>query len=172
MQRLVDRMGISRQSLYDTYGNKRELFHAALMRYRRERIAPVIAEILRPETAPIDALRGFLLAASEGGADSPAGCLMVRTVAEIPLEDSRIADLVGATIGEIRDALRERIEQGLQSGDLASEREPEEIAGEVLALGIGLQIIYRLPNLGTTIRPSIESLLATLTPRNRSGVNP
>ncbi|MDQ1142393.1 TetR/AcrR family transcriptional regulator [Pedobacter agri] len=41
-QDLVDGLGISRSSLYDTYGDKHSLFVMALKRYREERIDPVI----------------------------------------------------------------------------------------------------------------------------------
>jgi len=34
MQDLVDELGVNRQSLYDTFGGKHELFEAALERYR------------------------------------------------------------------------------------------------------------------------------------------
>jgi TetR/AcrR family transcriptional repressor of nem operon len=171
MQQLVDRMGISRQSLYDTYGNKRELFEAALKRYRNERIEPLIAEIRRPELAPIDALRYFLLGSADGSDDSPAGCLMVRTASSVPVEDSAIADFVAACIGDMRDVLRERIEQGQHSGDIVSERAAGDIAGEVIALGIGLQVMQRLPRLNASIRSSIETLLSTLSPGDRAGLH-
>jgi len=172
MQRLVDRMGISRQSLYDTYGNKRELFRAALKRYRNERIEPVITDILRPEIGAIDALRAFLISALEGRTDSPSGCLLVRTASECSADDSAVAELVDRCIGEIRGALRERIERGQQSGELVAGRAAGEIADELIALAIGLQIIHRLPNLGRSVRPSIDSLLTTLIPGSRSGACP
>jgi TetR/AcrR family transcriptional repressor of nem operon len=44
-QDLVDGLGISRSSLYDTYGDKHSLFVTALKRYRKERIDPVLEGI-------------------------------------------------------------------------------------------------------------------------------
>ena len=41
IQDLVDHLGVNRQSLYDTYGGKEQLFLAALGRYREIQAAPV-----------------------------------------------------------------------------------------------------------------------------------
>src|SRR5690554_3220753 len=41
-QDLVDNLGISRSSLYDTFVDKHSLFVKALQQYRKERIDPVI----------------------------------------------------------------------------------------------------------------------------------
>ncbi len=60
MQNLVDRMGISRQSLYDTYGNKRELFEAALKKYREEVIEPSLARLSDTTRTPTELIRNHL----------------------------------------------------------------------------------------------------------------
>src|SRR4249920_3479788 len=41
IQDLVDRLGVNRQSLYDTYGGKDQLFLSALERYRELQGAPL-----------------------------------------------------------------------------------------------------------------------------------
>ena len=51
MRDLEEGLGVGRQSLYSTFGDKRDLFLAALDRYaslQRERIAPLLAAGRRP----------------------------------------------------------------------------------------------------------------------------
>jgi len=40
---LCDRMGVGRQSLYNTFGDKESLFVEALSRYQQVRLAPMLA---------------------------------------------------------------------------------------------------------------------------------
>jgi len=48
LQNLLDGLGIARQSLYDTYGTKQDLFVSAVKHYVTAKTAVVIAELQRP----------------------------------------------------------------------------------------------------------------------------
>lgn len=48
LQNLLDGLGIARQSLYDTYGTKQDLFVSAVKHYVTGKTAVVIAELQRP----------------------------------------------------------------------------------------------------------------------------
>lgn len=48
LQNLLDGLGIARQSLYDTYGTKRDLFIKAVKHYVNEKTLAVIARLERP----------------------------------------------------------------------------------------------------------------------------
>ncbi len=56
IQHLVDRMGIQRGSLYDTFGDKRALFFAAINRYDRVVTAKLVAVLEEPGSGK-DAIR-------------------------------------------------------------------------------------------------------------------
>ena len=58
IQHLVGRMGIQRGSLYDTFGDKRGLFFAAIDRYDRVVTAKLLAALDEPASGK-DAIRGF-----------------------------------------------------------------------------------------------------------------
>lgn len=59
IQDLVDRLGVNRQSLYDTFGGKDQMFLAALERYREIQAAPV-RRLLEREGPALEVLREFL----------------------------------------------------------------------------------------------------------------
>src|SRR5512134_1716882 len=59
IQDLVDRLGVNRQSLYDTYGGKDQLFLAALERYREIQGTPV-RRLLEREGPALEVLGEFL----------------------------------------------------------------------------------------------------------------
>ena len=164
MQDLVDRMSISRQSLYDTYGNKRELFEAALARYRAEVIEPAILSLMDASRTPGQAVRQHLEAIVSGRHGRPPGCLVVRSATELAVEDDAVGAMLGACVREIRDALETRIEEGRGTGEFDADRSSRELAGSVLAASMGLHIMSRLPDRGAGIRPSVDALMAGLAP--------
>ncbi len=162
MQNLVDRMGISRQSLYDTYGNKRELFEAALRRYREEVIVPALAELADPSGTPTDLIRDHLLAIADGRERMPVGCLVVRTATEISVEDAAIGEMLNDCVVEALEAIERVIRRGQQSGEFDVRRSARELAASVIASGMGLHVMRRLPGQGRAVRPSVDSLVEGL----------
>src|SRR6202000_3055354 len=59
MDRLLKQMGINRQSAYDTFGGKRELFLAALTGYMDRRAREILAVITSAPT-PLTGIKTFL----------------------------------------------------------------------------------------------------------------
>ena len=162
MQNLVDRMGISRQSLYDTYGNKRELFESALVRYREEVIEPAIEALTDPSRSPAELIRNHLLAIAEGREGLPLGCLVVRTATEIPVDDAYIGRMLNDCVTEVLEAVESVIRRGQQTGEFDPGRSAHDLAGSVIASGMGLHVMRRLPWQGRAVRPSVDALLAGL----------
>lgn len=162
MQNLVDRMGISRQSLYDTYGNKRELFEASLKIYRKEVIEPKLAELADTSRSPTELIRNHLTSIAEGCNEMPVGCLMVRTATELPVDDAEIGEIINDCVMLSWQAVRRVIERGQASGEFDSGRSADDLAGCVITSAMGMNVMRRLPGHGQAIRPSVESLIAGL----------
>ncbi len=162
MQDLVDRMGISRQSLYDTYGNKRELFEETLKRYIEDVIGPRRVELLRPDVRPSEAVREYLENIAHGAPDMPIGCLMVRTATEVSLEDAEIGKLLNKCFSEVFEALAEVVQRGQDCGEFDPDRSAGELAGSIIASGIGLHVMRRLPDRGANLRPSVDAIVQGL----------
>lgn len=90
---LLRAMGIGRQSMYDTFGDKKQLYLSALEHY----IVTGEAEMKRQLTgrpSPLAAIADFLrAAASVGDAQRARGCLAVNAVAEFGSADSAVVAL-------------------------------------------------------------------------------
>src|SRR5713226_10410059 len=102
IQHLVDRMGIQRGSLYDTFGDKRTLFFAAIDRYDRVVTGKLLAALDEPASGK-DAIRRFFrlkvdLAVEPG---RPRGCLVTNSAAELASRDRGTATKVGAVLTKI-----------------------------------------------------------------------
>jgi TetR/AcrR family transcriptional repressor of nem operon len=77
IEHLVTRMGIQRGSLYQTFGDKRALFFAAIERYDRVVTAKLLASLDEPASGRA-AIRSFYALKLEAALASgrPRGCLV------------------------------------------------------------------------------------------------
>jgi len=90
-------LGLSRSSLYGTFGDKRSLFLEALQRYS----AAVIARTARTLAEAPSAAAGVQtlfdeLAAGAGGPSGALGCFMVNSVAELAPHDPQVRALAAS----------------------------------------------------------------------------
>lgn len=90
MADLEERAAVSRSSLYAAFGGKRELFDAALARYRQQQVEPVLADLER-HGAGLPELRRYLATLAASFRADPAlgarGCLVVNTMTELGARD-------------------------------------------------------------------------------------
>ena len=88
MEDLVQGLGISRASLYDTFGDKHQLYLRALGEYDKEsnEVATTLLGIERPAPEAVRALLESAMASSTG-ADRQWGCFMVNSLIELAPHD-------------------------------------------------------------------------------------
>ena len=73
---LVTAMGIGRQSMYDTFGDKQQLYLEALRNYHREANGGVIEELRGGASSPLEAIRTALFTLADRDAAARAlGCM-------------------------------------------------------------------------------------------------
>lgn len=137
---LTAAMGISRKSMYAAFGNKEELFEAALARYT-EGPAAYAARALRQSTArsvATEFLAGCVHATTRPA--YPAGCMAVQG-ALVAGETARPAyDALVAWRDEGRDELRKRFEQATIDGDLTPATSPALLARYVITVANGIAV--------------------------------
>ena len=138
-QMLVDAMGIGRQSLYATFGDKWQLYRSAVRRYGMGECAAHL-DALRSGPRAIDGINAMLRRVVET-ADQP--CLGVGSICEFGASRQDLteinellgAGLRGAVAGRIRDAQRE--------GDVAVDIDPEATVAFLIANIAGIRVTGR-----------------------------
>ena len=92
-EELLEAMGIGRQSMYDTFGDKRKLYLAALRRYNDKSVGALVRS-LESSDSPLAAIQDLLLAIS---AETPRrralGCMGVNAIAAYGKSDKDVAQL-------------------------------------------------------------------------------
>jgi len=122
LQQLVDRMGISRASLYDTFGNKHALFCEAMDCYttwlKEEFLAP-----LRNSGPANEVLRGFFQGLVQAFCSGNFySCLVIKSAVTVCPEDTETADRVLRFNDYLTDAFHQLLLRAREAGDFSESR--------------------------------------------------
>ena len=164
MQMLLDAMQIGRQSLYDTFGGKRELFVAALERYDRSVGEHVLAP-LRASGGGLDAIRGhFANAIERMTAERPCrACLVVNATMELAAQDPDIALALGRSLDQLRAAFGDAVATGQAAGDISDRHSSDTWARFLTDVGLGLTVSAKAGATPEQLRATVDVALAAIT---------
>ena len=129
MQNLVEHMGINRQSLYDTFGDKHSLFLKALDRYHEFETRKLLEFIDRPGSVK-KAFRQLFAAVIEGmfTNDQQRGCMMNNSMSELGARCQATAEKTIQNMRSIEDAFYRALLRGKKEGELKLVRDPRAMA--------------------------------------------
>ena len=119
---LVECMGISRQSLYNTFGGKKELFLRVVDHYQETRLAPVLS-LLGDDGADLRSIEkyfGQVVAAASTPGDERKGCLMVNTTIAISVEGGFAAGKIKSFLSRLDGALLHALKGAKAAGQITS----------------------------------------------------
>jgi len=140
---LLSAMKISRQSMYDTFGDKRSLYLQALKRYNTASIQQIIAD-MQDSDQPLDALEGALLAfASRPTSEASKGCLGVSAICEFGRTDTEVSLLTDSASTVLGKAIHALLLDSRTKGQLSAEIDPEAATQFLGATLSGMKVSAR-----------------------------
>lgn len=141
MQDLVDGLGISRSSLYDTYGDKHSLFIKALERYK-EAGANQLCGIINSDLPAKEAVKKLFEFVTRTLLDDAQhkGCFMVNTEVEIAPHDEKVAAIICQNEQQVEDAFYKAIKKGQESGEISPEKDARALARFIFNTVKGLRV--------------------------------
>lgn len=160
---LTARMGIQRPSIYSTFGDKKELFEAALRRYTTSRAADIRAR-LQSHTSVKQAFAIFFeeVIATEYTKDLSNGCFCINTMVELAPHDERFEILTREHQLYLAVIFQETIERGIQSGELEEETDAKSLAQALIVALIGLTVMMKSQPQKSFIDNAIATTLTLL----------
>lgn len=118
---LLGRMQISRQSLYDTFGDKKQLYLEALKAYTEKSIGEALHNLNKPQ-APLAGIESMLVAlASKPAKERLLGCMGVNAVCEFGSTDPDVLAAMSEHGARLMAALQDRLRQAKASGEVAGD---------------------------------------------------
>lgn len=139
---LLDAMGLSKSSFYDTFGSKHEVFLETIKHYKKTMTAQFtgVAGLASPARKLIESLfdRAVSRMTEEGG---QRGCYLNNCAVEVALHDPEAAKLVDGGIGLMEDAFFALVQRGQSEGDIAPEKDARALARFLTSSLNGLLVI-------------------------------
>jgi len=159
---LTSELGVSRQSLYDTYGDKQTLYQAALKRYLDRALDGMRRKLDDP--APVrELLTGFFDAVISGGCSNGSpGCLMVNSMVELAPHDADTRALAQVHAREVEGILASRLSVAQRKGELARDKEPVALARFLYHTMLGFGVASRALGDRESLRVSARLALQVL----------
>ncbi|AYG60357.1 TetR/AcrR family transcriptional regulator [Rhizobium jaguaris] len=118
---LLKAMKISRQSMYDTFGDKRSLYLEALRRYNADSLASILAD-LKGDRSACQGIEAALVAfAARPASEASRCCLGVSAICEFGRADAEVATLTDEASRILASSLESVIKAGIGSGDFAAD---------------------------------------------------
>ena len=155
-------MGIGRQSLYDTFGDKRSLFLEALTRYFGSQVGPVLA-LLRSPGSPMGNLRKVFQAWENMDHKSGScGCMAGNSLAEFGRHDEDVVRIIRGYFGTLEDGFCEIFERAREAGELKSPIPSRDLARMLVSTGQGLALMSKLGDDPSGPRSVFPTLLRIL----------
>ena len=156
---LVDAMGIGRQSLYDTFGDKWQLYQSSLQRYSAEETMKHGRALTNGPTA-VDGIRAMLDRVVE---EAEHACLGVNTICEFGRSKPELTRIQDASGHVLKTRLMQAVLQSQAEGDVAGDIDAEEVAEFLVACIAGIRIAARSGADRASLKSLARQALRTLT---------
>jgi TetR/AcrR family transcriptional repressor of nem operon len=158
---LTSELGVCRQSLYDTYGDKHTLFCESLQRYCK-RGRDQMKRILEAP-GPVRPLFEQVFEGAISGlcANGSPGCLMANSMVEMALDDG-VRALAVAHAREVEGLFAARLCAAQRTGDLSKDKDPSAIARYFHHTLLGLAVAARALGDTKSLLISAQFALRTL----------
>lgn len=160
-QDLVDGLGISRSSLYDTFGDKRSLFIKALSAYREKSSSEMTKMIEESDDMEITLKQIFARVINKAENN---GCFMVNTAIEMASHDKEIGEIVCEGKQMLEDTLYTAVKKGQRLGQITTQHPARTLARLLQNTILGLRVNTKSMNDKKAMDDIINITLNTLKP--------
>lgn len=141
---LTEATGVKRQSLYNTFGNKRDLFLKSFLKYDNEHRRAVLSQ-LEALGDPLKAFQMLFDALVEQAiADGDKkGCLLVNTALTLQIHDHEIRTVVTQGLTDFERFFERQISLGIVRKDISEDISAKDTAKALLTLVVGIRVLSR-----------------------------
>ena len=164
MEDLLSAMDLNRGSLYDTFGDKRELFLKAMDRYCTGGGVGSRISILHQPGPALPLIRRFIGAMLEFGLSDPLrrGCLITNTVMELAPHEKDIARKVAGRLQMAEEAFFTLLSRAKHEGELAKEKDPRALARVLVTMMQGTIVMIKAGTPANVVKQTAKTALSIL----------
>lgn len=144
MADLTKAMRINKGSLYNAFGNKKDLFTRALLKYDRESRQAAIEQLDAVED-PLVAIRTLFdgLVAESLADQERKGCLLINTALDLPNQPEDVQRMITSALEELEAFFQRTIKRAQARGQVPETLDAKETAKSLLTQVVGLRVLAR-----------------------------
>jgi TetR/AcrR family transcriptional regulator, transcriptional repressor for nem operon len=141
---LMGEMGIAKQSLYDTFGDKRSLYLKALAHYR-DRTNGEMQSMLNEIPSVKDGFAKLLFGlAAETREQHERGCLLLSANLQRDIKDAVVRDLLRDNQATVEEIFAKALKRAQKEGELSTKEDPAALARFFVVTIQGMRAMARL----------------------------
>jgi TetR/AcrR family transcriptional regulator, transcriptional repressor for nem operon len=144
LEALMHVMGIAKQSLYDTFGDKRALYLKAMAFYRKKTNSSLRELLASAPTVKEGFTRILLGLVAESREQHARGCLLLSANMERAVDDEEIAAFLTDNQAEVESILADALRRGRRNGELGDEKDAGALAKFFVVTLQGMRAMARL----------------------------
>ena len=141
---LMEKMGVARQSLYDTFGDKRALYLKALARYRDRDHAYLSGLFEGDRPVKKGFARVFSDLIEQSRRELERGCLLLNANVELASHDEEIAEFLKANQTAVEEIFSRALRRARKRGEIAAKKDPDALARYFAVTIQGMRATARL----------------------------
>lgn len=149
---LMRAMDVGRQSMYDTFGDKRALFLKALEVYVTEKVRSINVELQSPGSPLASIRRALVRFAERRDLSSTDGCMGINAICEFGTRDKDVARIIRSAAGIQRHALMDALRRAQRKGELDAQADLESLADFFESTLAGIRIAAKAGKTRPTLK--------------------
>lgn len=163
LQDIMERMGLNKSSIYDSYGSKHELFINSLLNYSAFKLRQY-QQAGKSVQSPFKALEKTIKDVVAATLKDNKSCLMVRTIFELAPTDAEVRELIVKKGKELENVLYELLVKAQEQGEVKSSLQPKVAARYILATFSSFWSHYILSQNKKEVNDMVNFLIESLKP--------
>ncbi len=163
MQDLVDTLKINRASIYDTYGDKKQLFLKAFAHYRNTSMSTLKSLLYSENSVKKGFEKLFLAIADEAATDKDKkGCFVVNTTTELTGHDDVIKSIIQENQKTFVGAFHDHLKIGVAHGEISADKDLNSLALYLFTLNNGMKVLNRTGSSKKEMKEMVKTALTVL----------
>ncbi len=163
VQDLVSHLGINRASLYDTFGDKEQLFKKSFALYRKSNIEGLIHFFESRPNIKSGLSELFDIAIQDAILDKEAkGCFVVNTTTELIPNDESLMKIIEDNKRNFENLFYEYLKKGKENGQLKTNQDLKSLASLLFMLYAGIKVVSKVNPVEKELKGSIDLALSLL----------
>jgi TetR/AcrR family transcriptional regulator, transcriptional repressor for nem operon len=142
IQDLVDATGVQRQSLYDTFGSKHEIFLSSLTRYQAK-VGDQVGNLKKRHQGGLQLVKAVFESCAAQTVSDARGCFVANCGVELSTSDEIVAEKVRMGRDGIQALFKRCLEQAQKSGELKPLSSPSALAHFLVNAYFGLRFLAK-----------------------------